>query len=416
MKKLTNLEYIEKAKSVHNHYYDYSQTDYVGNRTKISIICPIHGKFEQSPKSHLNGSGCKLCYYDRATYNRNDVTDFIERSKKIHNNKYGYDKIIYTTNKNLVTITCPTHGDFEQIPNSHLLGFGCSKCGQTYDKTEQEIKDFITDLGFSYLENTRKIIQPYELDIVVPTKNIAIEFNGLYWHSDEHKPNNYHLIKTNKCEHKGYQLIHIFEDEWLDKREIVKSRLSYLLGVVGEKIHARKCIIKNVDSSTTSKFLIDNHIQGYVRSKINLGLYCGEELVSIMTFGSLRKNLGSVSIDGNFELLRFCNKLNTTVVGGANKLLQHFIKTFKPIEIISYADRRWSTGNVYEKLGFEFVHNSKPNYFYLIDRKRENRFKYRKDVLVKEGFDKSKTEKQIMKDRGINRIYDCGTKKYVLKF
>ena len=131
-----------------------------------------------------------------------------------------------------------------------------------------------------------------------------------------------------------------------------------------------------------------------------------------MTFGNLRKNLGSTSKEGCYELLRFCNKLNTTVVGGASKLFKHFLKEYKPKEVISYCDRRWSEGNLYEMLGFEFSHNSKPNYFYVINGKRENRFKYRKDILVKEGFDPNKSEHEIMLERGIYRIYDCGCKVY----
>jgi hypothetical protein len=134
-----------------------------------------------------------------------------------------------------------------------------------------------------------------------------------------------------------------------------------------------------------------------------------------MTFGCLRKSMGNNSIEDAYELFRFCNKLNTTVIGGADKLLKYFIKTYKPNEIISYADRRWSQGQLYKKLGFEFIHNSKPNYFYINNCKREYRFKYRKDVLVKEGFDKNKTEREIMEERGFNRIYDCGNKKYIFK-
>jgi hypothetical protein len=132
-----------------------------------------------------------------------------------------------------------------------------------------------------------------------------------------------------------------------------------------------------------------------------------------MTFGKGRVMMGGDS--NQYELLRFCNKLNTTVIGGADKLLKHFIKTYNPKEIISYADRRWSQGDLYKKLGFTHIHDSKPNYFYIINKKREYRFKYRKDVLVKEGFDASKSEHHIMLDRGLYRIYDCGNKKYIIK-
>jgi len=191
--------------------------------------------------------------------------------------------------------------------------------------------------------------------------------------------------------------------------------LMNILGLTSNKIYGRKTQIREVTPKDSKTFLNTNHIQGNVNSKIKLGLYYDDELVSLMTFGLLRKSLGSISKEGSYELLRFCNKLDTTVIGGADKLLKYFINTYTPIEIISYADRRWSQGNLYKKLGFDFVHDSSPNYFYVINNKREYRFKYRKDVLVKEGFDPSKSERQIMKERGFNRIYDCGNKKYTLK-
>lgn len=135
-----------------------------------------------------------------------------------------------------------------------------------------------------------------------------------------------------------------------------------------------------------------------------------------MTFSGLRKALGSVFEGSSFELLRFCNKLHTNVIGGADKLLKYFIKQYQPKEIISYADRRWSRGNLYEKLKFNKTHESKPSYFYIVNGCREYRFKYRKDVLVKNGYDKNKTEHQIMLDRKIYRIYDCGTIAYKYYF
>lgn len=134
-----------------------------------------------------------------------------------------------------------------------------------------------------------------------------------------------------------------------------------------------------------------------------------------MTFGNLRKNLGQKAKEGNFELLRFCNKLNTTVIGGASKLFKYFIKNYNPYYVISYADRRWSSGNLYYKLGFEFVHNTQPNYFYTKGNSRLNRFGFRKSELVKQGFDPLKTEHEIMKERGYNRIYDCGAMKFEWK-
>ena len=249
-----------------------------------------------------------------------------------------------------------------------------------------------------------------ELDIFIPSHNIAIEFDGLYWHSELYKPSNYHLNKTELCEKQGIQLIHIFEDEWLFKKDIVKSRLLNILGLTPNKIYGRKTIIKEVSPKESKEFLNNNHLQGSTNASIKLGLYYNNELVSVMLFNKPRLGIG-VTYDG-YELSRFCNKLNTSVIGGADKLLKYFIKTYQPKEIISYADRRWSQGNLYEKLGFNFIHNSKPNYFYINQNVREYRFNYRKNILVKQGYDINKTEREIMLDRKIYRIYDCGAKLY----
>ena len=206
----------------------------------------------------------------------------------------------------------------------------------------------------------------------------------------------------------------IFEDEWRYKKEITESRINNLLGINKIKIFARKCVIKELKYSECKDFMNNNHIQGAVSGKYYLGLFYNNELVSLMTFGDLRINLGSKKEDGSYELLRFCNKLNTSVIGGASKLFKYFIKIYNPIKIISYCDKRWSRGKLYETLGFNLIRESKPNYFYVNNflMKRENRFKYRKDKLVADGFEENQTEREIMKKRMIYRIYDCGCKVY----
>ena len=339
---------------------------------------------------------------------------FICKANILHN-KYDYSETQYVNSKTNVNIKCKEHGIFEQIPNDHLSGKGCPKCGLIYNKMEEEVKDFIKSLNINIIENSKEIIAPLELDVFIPLHNLAIELNGLYWHSEVYKDNNYHLNKTKLCQGKNIKLIHIFEDEWVFKKEIVKSRLKNILGLTPNKIYARKCVIKEVTSKECKTFLDDNHIQSNVNSKVKLGLYYNNELISIMTLSNIRKNLGNKSCKTSYEIIRFCNKLNTTVIGGADKLLKHFIKKYTPKEIISYADRRWSNGNLYDKLNFVFSHNTKPNYFYLINDKRENRFNYRKDILVNQGFDKNKTEHQIMIERKIYRIYDCGSMCFKMK-
>jgi hypothetical protein len=403
--------FIIKANQVHGNKYDYSLVEYVNNNTKVKIICPEHGIFEVTPNNHTSKKyNCKKCSID--VY---DTNSFIIKANEIHKNKYDYSLVEYKNNNTKVKIICPEHGVFEQVPLSHLIGYNCKKCSNNgYSNQEKEIAEYIKSLGIKIEENNISILNGKELDIYIPSHNLAIEYNGLYWHSEQFIDDNYHLNKTELCESKGIKLIHIFEDEWLYKQDIVKSRIKNILGISDNKIYARKCEIKSINYSESSKFLNKNHIQKTSKSKINIGLYYNNELVSLITFGSVRKIMGNKSITDKYELLRFCNKLDTNVIGGASKLLNYFIKNYNPKEIISYADRRWSNGNLYEKLGFEFVHNSKPNYWYINDNVREYRFKYRKSELVKDGFDSKKTEKEIMFDRGVLRIYDCGNKKYKL--
>jgi hypothetical protein len=407
----TTQEFIEQAKKTHGNKYDYSLVEYEKSNDKIKIICPIHGKFEQKANNHLNGNGCPKCKGLSITEKKTKTTEqFISEAKLIHGDKYGYSLVDYKNGKEFIKILCEEHGEFEQTPEIHLTGCGCQKCGFKYNHNEVLLTNFIQTLNIKTINNSRKIISPLELDVFIPSHNIAIEYNGLYWHSELLKPSNYHLNKTELCEKQGIKLIHIFEDEWLFKQEIVKSRLKNILGLTENKIYARKCMIKEISSKESKQFLIKNHIQGNVNSSIKLGLYYNDELVSIMTFGKGRIALGGKS--NQYELLRFCNKLDTIVIGGADKLLKYFIKNYQPKEIISYADRRWSKGDLYEKLGFEKKHNSQPNYWYIINNRREYRFGYRKSILVKKGFDQNKTEHKIMLDRGIYRIYDCGNIAY----
>jgi len=210
-------------------------------------------------------------------------------------------------------------------------------------------------------------------------------------------------------------LIHIYEDNWLYKRDIVKSIILNLIGKTPNKIYARKCKLRTVDNKLVREFLEYNHIQGFLGSKVKLGLFYEDKLISLMTFGTLRKNLGQKSKEGSWELLRFCNKLNTNVIGGASKLFKHFINNYQFESIISYADRSWSKGNLYEKLGFKLSHETKPNYHYIdkINIIRINRFNFRKDKLISEGFDTTKTEHEIMLERGYYRIYNSGSYKFI---
>jgi len=413
-KNITQEDLIEKFKKVHGDKYDYSKVCFNKIKEKVCIICPVHGEFWQTPQKHLYGQGCPKCSYEKKFLTKEE---FLKKEQEVHGGKYIEQGIEYKSYKSKIKLVCPLHGEFYQNTTNHLQGCGCPKCANNNSKSEQQIVDFLANNSDFVIKTKNKtVIKPFELDIYIPKMKIAIEYNGLRWHSEQFgKDKNYHLNKTELCNKQGIRLIHIFEDEWIYKQDIVKSRLKMILGMNGKRIFARKCKIKEVSFNDSKEFLEKNHIQGSCMSKYRYGLYYNNELLSLMTFGDKRKNLGSNSENKCFELLRFCNKLDIKVIGGASKLLKHFIMNVNPKEIISYCDRRWSNGDLYEKLGFSFDHCSKPNYFYIINGKRENRFKYRKSELIKNGFDKNKSEHEIMLERNIYRIYDCGTKVYKWK-
>ena len=282
-------------------------------------------------------------------------------------------------------------------------------------KWQNEVSIFLKENNIEFIEQDRSIIAPFELDFLIPNNSLAIELNGLYWHSINFKEQNYHLNKTNKCEEMGIQLIHIFEDEWINHKEIVKSRLLNIFKKNTIKIFARKCKIKEISGMESRMFLNENHIQGYLPSTYKYGLYYNNELVSIMTFGQLRKILGSNLINDTYEMYRFCNKLNTTIIGGASKLLKFFINEISPKSIISYADRRWSVGSLYESLGFTKIFNTKPNFWYVNGEAREHRFNYTRNKLTnKFNMDPTKSTDDLILELGLTKIYDSGNIKFEL--
>lgn len=287
----------------------------------------------------------------------------------------------------------------------------------------KQLCKYIESLDFSIQINNRSILPSgKELDIYIPNKKIGIEYNGLFWHSEQQLKSrnltkNYHLDKTKEAESLGIQLIHIFEDDWLYKKDIVKSRLLQVLNVSKEKLYARNSIIKEITYQDSCEFLNKYHLQGaFTGASIYLGLFIQNSLVACMLFGSLRKALGSDTEVGNYELLRFCSK--NSVVGGASKLFSYFVNSYKPLRVISYADRHWTTLtklNLYDRLGFVKISEGIPNYWYVsMKGVKEHRYNYRKSELIKklEIFDDTLSEYQNMLNNKYDRIWGCGSLKY----
>ena len=284
-------------------------------------------------------------------------------------------------------------------------------------RPEKEVLDYVRSIySGEVLENKFGIIRnskgnSLELDIFIPDRSIAIEFNGVFWHSiNSGIERNYHKYKTKACEDVGVRLIHIFEDQWVNSNDICRSIISSALGVWKERIYARNCEVRDVEKETEMRFLLENHMQGYIKSSKCIGLFYRGELVQLASFGKSRFNQGAT------ELYRLCTKKFVKVIGGFSKLLSH-----SDIEgtLITYVDRSLFDGSGYKKVGFKLVSEGIPSYFYVDCRnyKRYNRMyfqkKYLKDRL--DVFDENKSEIENMMDNNYMVIFDSGNDKYEYK-
>jgi transcriptional regulator with XRE-family HTH domain len=274
---------------------------------------------------------------------------------------------------------------------------------------EIELEKYINSLGIKTEHSNRTILNGKEIDIYCPELKIGFEYNGVYSHSEfAGKCRTYHLDKTIEAEQNGVKLFHIFSDNWILRQEITKSVIASKLGTLSRKIYARNCVIYQPLKHEKSSFLFNNHIQGNDKSKVEISLKSGGEIVAVMTFCKSRYNKKY-----DWELSRFACKTNTNIIGGFSKLLSWFRKTNSG-SIISYADRTISFGDVYAKNGFELVKINPPGYRYVSDRsiKRLHRANFMKAKIS--SVDDTRSESEIMKANGYHKVWDCGTLSYGL--
>lgn len=292
-------------------------------------------------------------------------------------------------------------------------------------KPQEEINDLLKSIGFKTKLNDKKLLNGVEIDILIDEIKLGIEYNGLFYHTEDMgKDRNFHLNKTKLMNQKGYKLIHIFEDEWIHKKNIIKNKILHLCGKnMSEVIGGRKCNIRNISQIEKNEFLDKYHIQGKDKSIISLGAFYGDILVSVMVFDD-KRTMTNTKESNLFELTRFATNINYKIPGIGDKLLKYFVTHYSPSSIISFGDIRWvmdGGNNFYTKLGFNLVNILKPEYKYYnpkFDRnKRLHKFGFGKNNLKKRfpNLDFSKTEKQLMSELGYDRIWDCGLFKYELK-
>jgi hypothetical protein len=381
-------EYKIKSKKTYLERYgvdNFTKTDEFRKKSKVKNISKFGTKtlFESENYRNKNFDICKSDYYLR--YIGDSISLFKCDLGKEH------------------TFEISTDNYYGRKYSKNSLCTICYPISERRSIKESELFEFISKVyNGSIITNYKDY---YEIDIYLPDLNLGFEFNGIWWHSDKYKDSNYHINKSKYFEERNIRIIHIWEDDWLYKKEIIKSQILYLLSKSNNRILARKCIIAEIDSKESKNFLNDNHLQGNDKSTIKIGMFYDNELVSVMTFDRFegRKKMEE---DG-WNLSRFSVKLNTVVVGGASKLLSYFIKKHKPLRIVSYADLSWSNGNLYSKLGFEVKYITKPDYKYILNGKRIHKSNFKKKLTKT-----LLTESEYAKSKELYKIYDCGKIKF----
>jgi hypothetical protein len=396
-------EFVSRANSIHGQY-QYTKNDYTRASHKLTITCNIHGEFSQTGTLHLQGQGCPICGRERNAIKRTTPFEVVIDEAKRLNPEYDYSEaVVGKNNKATIKIICSLHGAFYQSPNNHVSKQQkCPSCRGKISRAETIFFDSLR-LPPSTIYNTRSIIAPYELDAYIPDKNIAIEYCGIYWHSKQ--PKLYHRQKMELCRQQGIKLYTVFDSDCYKNNEVVISSLAHKLGTTPTNVYARKCRIVEVNNKLASEFCKANHIQGHAACSIRLGLVYEDELLALLTISKSR-----FTKKYEYEIIRYCTKINNSITGGFSKLLTDFVRNYNPSSIISYADLRYGSGELYRKAGFIHSHDSPPNYWYFKQGsvKLESRVKYQKHKLVEAGADASMTEWQIMQQQGYNRIWDCG--------
>lgn len=407
-KKLKIDDVINRCVKTHGDRYDYSRVKYKKVTDKVDIICEKHGLFSQALINHYRGQGCPSCgKVSMGENQRLNGFEFVKRSRAIHGDKYEYDLSTYDNYRSKLKIICKKHGPFLQSAENHYSsGAGCPSCAVRLSKGENEIFDLITSLGFECVKTDRSIIKPLELDIVIPELKIAIEYNGLIWHSEKYgKDKWYHHNKTKACNDVGYRLIHIWEDDWNNNKDLQIGFLKHQMGVSNSKpIYARKCDFSSPEKKVIESFLDKHHVQGSTVFSKAVCLSFQGELVSVTCF--------TRRVD-KYEIVRHCN--SKTVIGSLGKTVRNFSRYNKG-EIYTFLDKSRFSGVSYEKAGFKLESEIPPDYSYLLNGRRYHKFNFRRKQIARkhpEVYSDELTEKEMMEKAGYHRLWDCGKKRYV---
>lgn len=421
---LTQEDFLQRSHAAHGDRYDYSKSVYVSGSQPLTATCRKHGDFQIRPSSHWNGAGCPECYKEAVGARfRSNTQEFIQKAQAVHGTAYDYRLADYQGSKANVAIKCPKHGVFWQLPNDHLDGHGCSACNKSfhgYSKAAQEMIDYLESFGVETLPEYRLSYDKgdnwWRVDVFLPDYGIAIDYNGLRWHSTKFQPDpKHHLKRWQLAEKQGIRLVFIHEDEWLYRTDVVKKYLRSLI-CTDPCIFARKCEVKPVHDLIARQFHEANHLQGAhkVRGE-SYGLYFETELVACMTFSEKLSNRSHSRQQGVWELVRYSS--SKTVSGGASRLFKQFVHRHSPSEIISFSMNHLFSGEIYRILGFQLDKVLPVDYTYVdtrsVKRLHKSNFQHARLKQRFADYDPDLTEEVNCANNNFYRIYDCGKKRWV---
>jgi len=333
--------------------------------------------------------------------------EFTAKARNVHNDKYHYDEAEYAGCRHKILIGCEKHGLFTQTPADHLNGCGCQKCASanSVSKGHQQLVEFLTALNIQLVINDRNILKPYEADIYIPAHKLAIEFHGIYRHSygapETIKQKLKHMYKANAAESAGVRLLQFWDYEWNGKNKIVCSMISHNLQL-SHRDQARKCHIVGLDNIDAVKFMDENHLQGGRKASWHFGLKYNDALLAVMSLSRHPKY--------QYELIRYAVLCGHSVAGGFTKLLKYAVKQIGIQQIMSYADRRYSSASSYQHNGFTVVLKTKPDYCYVKKDLLFSRQHFQKHKLSNrlEAFDPTLSESINMFNNKYRRLWGAG--------
>lgn len=408
--------FVKAATEVHGDAYDYSKVVLGYVDEPVEVVCKVegHGSFFPTPSNHIHSrTTCPVCArLAKDLKIRKTQEDFLKDCAAVHGDRYDYSKVEYFRALDKVEIVCKEHGSFWQVANDHLLGRGCAACAGSISKPELDLKGLLEEFGVQVVHG-HTLSCGLEVDLYCPEHNLGFEYDGLLWHSEEHRSRTYHRDKDAKALEEGVKIVHIYEDDWVYNRDKLVPWVLDKVGVHWDRNYARDCVVESIAWADAKQFLESNHMQGAsTPGSVNLGLFTkkGHLLVGVMCFVYTDQSKDQM------VLSRFCT--DGLVLGGFSKLLKHF-KVSKPegvTKLLSFSDNGWSEGSIYSSNGFVVEAELPPDYYWVKGQKRYVKERFRRQFLpeVLEVFDPEKSEAENCRANGYRKLYDSGRKRWVL--